>query len=122
MGQFGIETRRWLESIIKQRKWLLHTNHNHKPQHEVTKALYELEILLGTYTYENDLHMARFIAQKLQNIETIIPGSGATCHAKRMRELSEINKKAILIMKGQHESVNRQQAEIQKTIQYDYRR
>lgn len=100
MGQFGTETRRWLTNAIKQRKFLVLNNKNHKPQHEVTKALYELDTLLSTYTYENDLNMARFIRQQIDNIETILPGSGATSYTKRMTEFNEINKKAIALIES----------------------
>lgn len=98
MGQFGVETRRWLTNAIKQRKFLVRTNRNHKPQHEVAKALDILETMLATYSYENDLNMARFVKQQIDNIETILPGSGATCHEKRLYELSEINNRASIIL------------------------
>lgn len=97
MGQFGIETRRWLDKVIRQRKFLVKNNLNHKPAGEVLKAMSELETMLKIYTYENDQHMARFIKQQLRNIEIIMPGSGATLNVKRFRELNEINKHAILI-------------------------
>jgi hypothetical protein len=109
MGQFGIETRQWLMNLIKQRKFLVRNNLNHKPQHELNKALFALETQLGAYTYENDLYMARFIRQYRNKIETIVPGSGATCHTKRMRELAQINKKAITILEHNPPSLRQAQ-------------
>lgn len=97
MGQFGTDTRRWLESAIKQRKLLLKINKSHKSQLEVELAIKLLDDLLSVYTYENDVYMARFIRQNIGWIENILPGSGATGHQKRMNELAEINKRAILI-------------------------
>jgi hypothetical protein len=98
MGQFGIETRKWLESAIKQRKLLLKLNKSHKPQMEVEVAIEILDGILSTYSYENDIHMARFIRQNIGRIENILPGSGATGYKKKMEQLAEINKRAILII------------------------
>jgi hypothetical protein len=98
MGQFGTETRKWLESAIKQRKLLLKLNKSHKSQLEVELALQILDGLLGAYSYKNDVYMARFIRQNVGWIENILPGSGATGHQKRMDQLTEINKRAILII------------------------
>jgi hypothetical protein len=98
MGQFGTETRKWLESAIKQRKLLLKLNKSHKSQLEVEMAIQVLDGLLSAYTYENDVYMARFIRQNIGWIENILPGSGATGHQKRMEQLTEINKRAILII------------------------
>lgn len=100
MGQFGTETRKWLESAIKQRKLLLKLNKSHKSQLEVEIAIEILNGLLSSYSYENDIYMARFIRQNIGWIENILPGSGATGHQKRADQLSEINKRAILIIEG----------------------
>jgi hypothetical protein len=100
MGQFSNDTRIWLKKVISQRKFLVKNNLNHKPEGEVLKAISELEIMLKIYTYEKDQHMARFIKQQLRNIEIIMPGSGATLNAKRLRELNELNKQAMLISSG----------------------
>jgi hypothetical protein len=119
MGQFGVDTRKWLEKAIRQRKFLVKNNLNHKPEGEVLKALSELETMLKIYTYENDQHMARFIKQQLRNIETIMPGSGATLNAKRFRELSEINRRAILISAGGTINDIQRTEVIKKTTQYE---
>jgi hypothetical protein len=100
MGQFGIDTRKWLESAIKQRKLLLKLNKSHKSQLEIELAISILDDLLGTYSYENDVYMARFIRQNIGSIEIILPGSGATGYKKKMEQLSEINKRAILILES----------------------
>jgi hypothetical protein len=98
MGQFGIETRKWLESAIKQRKLLLKLNKSHKPHTDVEMAISQVDGLLKTYTFENDLYMARFIQQYLRSLEIIIPGKGSAAHVKRDRELTSINKRAIEIL------------------------
>jgi hypothetical protein len=98
MGQFGTDTRRWLLSAIKQRKLLLKLNKSHKSQLEVEISIKILDDLLSTYSYENDIYMARFIRQNIGWIENILPGTGATGHQKRMNELTEINKHAILLL------------------------
>jgi hypothetical protein len=100
MGQFGIETRKWLMSAIKQRKLLLRLNKSYKSKIEVELAVEILDGILSTYSYENDIHMARFIRQNIGRIENILPGSGATGYKKKMEQLAEINKHAILILEG----------------------
>jgi hypothetical protein len=100
MAQYAIETRHWLESAIKQRKLLLKTNHSRKSGPEVEVSVQVLDTLLKTWQYSNDVYMARFITQNISSIEIILPGSGATSHAKRMRELDQINKQAIQILDG----------------------
>jgi len=97
MGQFGINTRTWLESIIRQRERLVRFNQSRKSQPDIIKALFVLKNQLNNYSYENDLYMARFIRQQLQNIEIILPGEGSTCHDKQKRELEEIKKTSILL-------------------------
>lgn len=98
MGQFGIDTRRWLESAIKQRKLLLRVNKSHKLQAHVETALHTLLGQLECYTYARDEYMARFITQNIDRILTILPGKGSTCHQKRMNELADIYKKANRIL------------------------
>lgn len=119
MGQYGINTRRWLEITIKQRKLLVNSGRSHKPQNEVIKALRDIELILGTYSFQNDLYMARFIRQHLRDIETIIPGKGSTSREKRERELQEINKAAILIIEGQQAGGNGHREETLKMIEYE---
>lgn len=98
MGQFGVETRKWLEGAIKQRKFLLRNNKSHKPQSDVEMAISQVDGLIKTYTFENDLYMARFIQQYLRSLEIIIPGKGSPAHIKLDRELTAINKRAIEIL------------------------
>jgi hypothetical protein len=100
MGQFAIETRRWLEKIIKQRKTMLRINCSHKPVSDIARALYRLEVQLSFYSYENDLYMARFIQQFKPDIEIILPGEGSTAMEKRRTEFTEINKRSISIIAG----------------------
>ena len=100
MGQFGSETRRWLESAIKQRKLLMRLNKSHKPQAEVIKAIDALETQLKAYTYEVDLYMARFIRQHRENIEAILPGAGSACARKRNLEWNGISYQATQIIAG----------------------
>ena len=100
MGQFGIETRKWLESAIRQRKHLIKYNKSQKPQHEIETAIDCLERQLSAYTFENDHYMARFIRNNISSIEKILPGAGSTSYAKRMIEFNDINKRSILISSG----------------------
>src|ERR1035437_6989745 len=120
MGQFGIETRKWLESAIKQRKYLLKNNKSHKSELEVEIAIKILDELLSMYSYKNDVYMARFIRQNLVWIENILPGSGATGYQKKLAELKEINKQAILLIEG-HEAqiLIRKQVTNPNTKQYE---
>jgi hypothetical protein len=102
MAQFGIETSKWLLSVIKQRKLLLKTNKNHKPQLHVEMALALLERLLNTYSYENDLYMARFINQNAGDISILLPGKGATGYDKKHSELQAIIRTAVAILDKQN--------------------
>jgi len=97
MKQFGIETRQWLLSVIKQRKLLLLRKESHKPELHVEIALKMLEDLLSSYSYSNPLYMARFINQYTGDISVLLPGKGSTCYEKRKKEFNEICRKAILI-------------------------
>jgi hypothetical protein len=97
MGQFGINTRKWLLSVIKQRKLLLKTHRSHKSELHVEIALELLDDLLSAYSYENDLYMARFINQNASDIGVLLPGKGSTAFEKKHREFDSIRKQAILI-------------------------
>jgi hypothetical protein len=120
MGYFGIETRKWLESAIKQRKFLLKLNKSHKSQLEVEIAIKILDDLLNTYSYENDVYMARFIRLNIGWIENILPGSGATGYQKKMNELKEINRRAILLIEEyESQMIFRKQAANSNTKQYE---
>lgn len=120
MGQFGVQTRHWLESAIKQRKLLLRMNKSHKSQLQVEIAVDLLSNQLKAYSYENDVYMARFIRQNISDIEIIIPGSGATCHDKKMRELAEINRHAIMLLdEAAAVKHNTLKAENSKPVQYE---
>lgn len=101
MAQFASDTRRWLEAVIKQRKLLLKINKSHKPEHEVMMAIHNLETLLSTYSYSNDLYMARFICQNVDNIETLLPGSGSAACRKKQLEFNLIRYNATLIVGSQ---------------------
>lgn len=100
MGQFGIETRKWLESAIKQRKMLIRNGYSHKPQHEVNSALSVLGSLLEVYSYREDRDMAKFIRNHIIEIETILPGEGSTNFEKKKRELHVINMKALSVIEN----------------------
>jgi hypothetical protein len=97
MGQFGISTRKWLLSAIKQRKLLLKTNRSHKSELHVEIALDLLDNLLSAYSYENDLYMARFINQNSSDIRILLPGKGSSSFEKKQREFTSIIKQSILI-------------------------
>lgn len=97
MAQFAAETRTWLLTVIRQRKRLMLQNRSHKPTANVRMALDTLDLLLRTYRYDNDLHMARFVRQQLGNIDMILPGSGSTLRDKREREFNDIKKRALII-------------------------
>jgi hypothetical protein len=101
MGQFATETRHWLESTIKQRKLLLKINKSHKPQTETETAIDILQRLLSSYSYENDLFMARFFCNNVQSIEKILPGFGSSSHEKRMLEFTALNKRSLEITLSQ---------------------
>ena len=97
MGQFSDETKHWLHSVIKQRKVLIRLNQSHISQAKAETAIGNLETQLNAYPYDHDVYMARLIRQHVQDIDTILPGSGSTCHEKRQREFADIRKRAILI-------------------------
>jgi hypothetical protein len=97
MAQFAAETRKWLLTVIRQRKRLMHYNRSYKPEANVRMALDTLNLMLLTYQYENDLHMAMFFRQQLGNIAMILPGAGSTLREKRERELEYFKKRALLI-------------------------
>jgi hypothetical protein len=97
MAQFATETRRWLESAVKQRKLLLRMNKSHKNPAQTEMAIARLELQLKTYTYENDLYMARFIRNFYNDIDLILPGVGSTSHLKKQLQFKDINSRAILI-------------------------
>jgi len=97
MAEFAVKTRKWLLSVIRQRKVLIRLNKSYKPSVETLKAIWRLDLQLGYYTYENDLYMARFIRQYGQFIEAVLPGRGSSCYERRQLEWSDIRKKAALI-------------------------
>ncbi len=98
MPQFSTETRQWLEHAIRQRKLLMRINKSHKPAADMLTALDSLERMLKTYSYSEDLHMARFVHMNYANISAILPGAGSTCSIKRHCELNDIHLKAIMII------------------------
>jgi hypothetical protein len=97
MRQFASETRMWLESVIRQREMLMIINKSHKPQSDVQMALYRLVLHLNANPYALDLHMARFVRQFGNDIDTILPGKGSSCHESKQREWERIRKSALLI-------------------------
>lgn len=84
-------------TVIRQRKRLVLSSRSHKPEANVRMALDTLDLMLLTYRYDNDLHMARFVRQQLGNIAMILPGAGSTLRDKREREFNDIKKRALLI-------------------------
>ena len=100
MALFATQTRKWLVSVIRQRKFLIRINKSHKPAAELNTAIETLERQLNAYRYENDLYMARFICQQLGNIETILPGSGSAACRKRQLEFNTIHYQSTLIISG----------------------
>jgi len=112
MGQFGPETRKWLESAIKQRRMLIRNGYSHKPQQEVNNALSKLGLLLEVYPYKEDRNMARFIRNHIPEIEMILPGEGSTNFEKKKRELHAINLEALSILEN-----NRSQKDKPELIQ-----
>lgn len=103
MAVFGTNTRKWLLSVIRQRKALIRLNRSYKSPDDTIRAIEKLDLQLSCYTYENDLYMARFIRQYGFFIDQILPGHGSSCYERRRLEWSEIRKKAALI-----EAVNMQ--------------
>ncbi len=100
MPQFSTETRQWLEHAIRQRKLLIRINKSHKPAAEMLTALDHLDRMLKTYSYSQDMHMAKFVHMNYSNISAILPGAGSTCSIKRHYEFSDIHLKAIQIIAG----------------------
>jgi hypothetical protein len=103
MAKFSSDTRRWLEAVIRQRKLLIRLNKSQKPAADVLTALDQLDRMLKTYPYSQDLHMARFVHQNYSNISVVLPGAGSSCSNKRHSEFREIHLKAIQIIADQIE-------------------
>jgi hypothetical protein len=96
MARFAVDTRRWLEAAIKQRRLLIRLGKSHKPAAD----LHTVENLLNTYSYSNDLYMARFICQYKCEIENILPGAGSSSCRKRQMEFNDICYAAVMIISG----------------------
>jgi hypothetical protein len=94
MAQFAIDTRRWLEAAIKQRKLIIRLGKSHKPAAD----MHTVETMLKAYSYSNDLYMARFICQYRAEIENIIPGAGSSCSLKKQLEFNDIYYQAVMII------------------------
>lgn len=77
---------------------LLMTNRSRKSQLETEKAVDILNRLLSTYSYENDVYMARFVIQNQDNIAAILPGAGSACHDKKKAEFDLMCKEALMIL------------------------
>lgn len=97
MAEFAVKSRKWLLSVIRQRKVLIKLNKSYKPSDETLRAIEKLDLQLGYYSYENDLYMARFLRQYGQFIEAVLSGHGSSCYERRQLEWSDIRKKAALI-------------------------
>jgi hypothetical protein len=106
MAKFSNETKVWLRSIIKQRKVLIRLNKSHKSHAVAALAIYRLEALLNCWSYNHDVYMGRFIRQYSTEISDILPGTGSTCHDKRMAEFTSIRKQALLIEAQFTNSIN----------------
>lgn len=115
MAQFAENTRKWLESIIRQRKMLIRAGKSHKSADSLL-ALDKIDRLLKTYSYAEDRNMAVFIHQNYGNISTILPGKGSSCYIKKQCELKDIQLHATLIIS---EGIEFKQLSKPKTLSYE---
>jgi hypothetical protein len=98
MGQFSKKVKPWLKSVISQRKMLIRINASHINQAKAAMAIYELEQLLKTYSYNDDVLMAKFVRNHFEQIDMILPGTGSTCYEKKQREWGRLRRDAILLL------------------------
>ena len=91
---YSNETRKWLKSVIAQRRLILKQGRNRKDHLHVEKALNTLYQSLCSYGYTNPVHMARFVLQRRDDILTILPGYGSTNYRMRLAQYFDVVKKA----------------------------
>jgi hypothetical protein len=100
-NNYGTETRRWLLSVIRQRKFLLEIGKSKLPSGEHIKdTIARLELYLGMFSYSNPVNMARFINQHKGEIYILLPGKGSSNYEKRRKEYEDICRDAHEIMVG----------------------
>lgn len=101
LKDYGIKTRRWLLSVIRQRRFLLEIGKSKaKDSTRIIDALDRLEKYLGLYTYATPRYMARFINERKSDICLLLPGRGSSMYEKRQKEFEDICADADLIMAG----------------------
>jgi hypothetical protein len=106
MNQFGITTRRWLLSVIRQRKLLLDIGKSRLRNYDqCIRSIDRLELYLGTFSYSDPVNMARFIRMNKGHIMILLPGIGSSLHEKRKKEFEEICIEAETIMQGHQKEI-----------------
>jgi hypothetical protein len=118
MENFTSETKKWLQSVIKQRKFLMRKNVSHVNQAIAMAAIDRLDTQLSCYPYTNEVYMAKFIIQYSGDILAILPGKGSACFEKKHREFDEIKKRALCI-DGRFSTAVTRCGNKQKTEQYE---
>ena len=96
---FASEARRYIESLIRQRKTIARTGGCQKPD-----ALYvatQLEVLLRTYRYNTNADMAHFFVRKQAEIHFIIPAHKQHTNSQTVTRFTELLNEARQILSKQ---------------------
>ena len=77
---FHASARDYIESLIRQRKYLVNAGKSHADQECINHAIYQLDKYMTAYKYDQDPDMEKFWLSRLDLIQHLIPGRNAGGH------------------------------------------
>ncbi len=88
--KFHQNARTWLNSLIKQRRYLISAGLCQLNIKDIIRDLQFLELHLRTYNYSSDEKMARFFIRHRNKIISLIPGKQSGSHESQMEKFNDL--------------------------------
>jgi len=97
---FHAIARDYIESLIRQRTYLVRAGKSHAGQECISFSIFQLDKYLNAYKYDKDPDMAKFWLSRRDLIYSLIPGRTASGHDHAIKIYLVLTRAASVIAKS----------------------
>lgn len=97
---FHAIARDYIESLIRQRTYLVKVGKSHADQECIYSSIFQLDKYMNAYKYDKDPEMAKFWLSRRDLIYSLIPGRMASGHDHAIKIFLALTRAASIIVKS----------------------